>query len=213
MKMVAGFFEEAFTFLAQHPEVGGVSGRLIELNNESLEYRERALRAPTHLMPGEVDRLDGGGLYRRRAVEETGFLSDRNLHSYEEFDLGVRLRSRGALGEPHLKLVLRGVRELRIYAAVLAWWALLLTVPFWPISVVARVATFMGIAAAPFVAMAIRKRSVSRSVYSVVSWCFNAAGMVTGLLRPRVHPRGLVASRILHEPPRSSESQHRQHYA
>jgi GT2 family glycosyltransferase len=255
MKMVAGFFEEAFDFLAQHPEVGGVSGRLIELNNESLEYRERALRAPAHLMPGEVDRLDGGGLYRRRAVEEAGFLSDRNLHAYEEFDLGVRLRARGwklwrlpvaavthyghdappykllmrrwrgryvcgggellrgALGESHLKLVLRGVRELRIYAAVLLWWALLLSVPFWPGPALTRAAWLAGLAAAPFAAMALRKRSVSRAVYSVVSWCFNAAGMVIGLLRPRVHPRGLVASRVLHEPPRSAESQHRQHYA
>jgi GT2 family glycosyltransferase len=255
MQMVTGFFEEAFNFLAQHPEVGGVSGRLIELNNESLEYRERALRAPAHLMPGEVDRLDGGGLYRRRAVEEAGFLSDRNLHSYEEFDLGVRLRARGwklwrlpvaavthhghdsppykllmrrwkaryvcgggellrgALGEPHLKLVLRGVRELRIYAGVLAWWALLISVPFWPAPPAARVAAFVGLAAAPFVVMAIRKRSISRAVYSVVSWCFNAAGMVQGLLRPRVHPRGVVASRVLHEPPRSSEPQSKQHYA
>ena len=29
---------------------------------------------------------------------------------------------RGALGQPQMKLVLRGLRELRLYAAVLAWW-------------------------------------------------------------------------------------------
>jgi hypothetical protein len=39
--------------------------------------------------------MNGGGLYRREAVEQAGYLSDRNLHGYEEFDLGVRLRARG----------------------------------------------------------------------------------------------------------------------
>ncbi|HTH77657.1 MAG TPA: glycosyltransferase, partial [Ramlibacter sp.] len=95
MRMEPGFLEQALTFLAQHPEVGGVGGRLIELNTESLEYRERGARNHGHLQPGEVDRLDGGGLYRRIAIEEAGYLSDRNLHAYEEFDLGARLRARG----------------------------------------------------------------------------------------------------------------------
>ncbi|WP_413243246.1 glycosyltransferase family 2 protein, partial [Pseudomonas ogarae] len=44
---------------------------------------------------GEIDRLNGGGLYRRTAIEQVGYLSDRNLHGYEEFDLGVRLRASG----------------------------------------------------------------------------------------------------------------------
>ncbi|HZY20175.1 MAG TPA: glycosyltransferase [Ramlibacter sp.] len=95
MKMVPGFLEQALSFLALHPEVAGVAGRVVELNLESMEYRERHARAAPHLAPGQVDRLDGGGLYRRRAIQEAGYLSDRNLHSYEEFDLAVRLRSLG----------------------------------------------------------------------------------------------------------------------
>lgn len=243
MKMVEGFLPEALAFLAQHPEVGGVGGRLVELNTESLEYRERGLRAALHLSPGEVDRLDGGGLYRRRAIEEAGFFSDRNLHSYEEFDLGVRLRAlgwklwrlpvdaathyghdsppyallmrrwragyvcglgelvRGAAGQPHMKLVLRGMRELRIYTAVLAWWVILVTIPFWPLAAGWRIACFAALASGPLLVMTWRKRSVARAAYSVVSWCFNAAGMVRGLLRPRVPPRSPVASRVLHESP------------
>lgn len=254
MRIVDGFLDEALTFLAQHPEVGGVGGRLVELNTENLEYRERGLRAPAHLQPGEVDRLDGGGLYRRLAIEETGFISDRNLHSYEEFDLGARLRSlgwklwrlpvasathrghetppyalllrrwragyvrglgellRGAIGRPHMKLVLRGMRELRIYSGVLVWWMVLLGIPFWPMSAAVRAACFAAIAAAPFALMTWRKRSLSRAVYSVVSWCFNAAGLVQGLARPRVSPRSRIASRVLHEPPRSAEPRYR-HYA
>jgi len=253
--MVEGFIEEAVSFLAQHPEVGGVGGRLVELNHTSMEYRERALRNHSHLQPGEVDRLDGGGLYRRIAIEETGFLSDRNLHSYEEFDLGARLRSlgwklwrlpvpscthyghdsppyqllmrrwrakyvcglgellRGAIGQPHFRLVLRGMRELKIYAGVLLWWLVMASVPFWQLPVEGRIGAFAALAAAPFALMALRKRSISRATYSVVSWCFNAAGLVHGLLRRRVPPRSRIASVVLHEPPQSLETLPRQRIA
>ena len=255
MRMVEGFLEEAVSFLAQHPEVGGVGGRLVELNTESLEYRERASRDPIHLHSGEVDRLDGGGLYRRLAIVETGFFSDRNLHSYEEFDLGARLRSlgwklcrlpvpscthyghdappyqllarrwrskyvcgsgelvRGAIGQPHLRFVLRGVRELKLYAAVIAWWLVLASIAAWPLAPADRAASFGAIFALPFAVMAWRKRSASRAAYAVVSWCFNAAGMVRGLLRPRVPPRSRIASVVLHEPPRSIEAARRQRTA
>ncbi|MGZ5887537.1 MAG: glycosyltransferase, partial [Ramlibacter sp.] len=35
MKMVPGFLEQALTFLAQHPEIAGVGGRVVELNQEA----------------------------------------------------------------------------------------------------------------------------------------------------------------------------------
>lgn len=245
MKMVPGFLEQGLTFLAQHPEIAGVGGRVVELNQESLEYRERSereRRLEAHRAPGQVDRLDGGGLYRRRAIEEAGYFSDRNLHSYEEFDLAVRLRAlgwklwrlpadavthyghdappyqllrrrwksryacglgellRGALGQPQMKLVLRGLRELRLYAAVLAWWATLLTVPLWPLAASSRAALLLALAAAPLAVMAWRKRSLSRATYSVVSWCVQAAGMVRGFLAPRQPPRALIPSLVLQEP-------------
>lgn len=244
MRLAAGFLPQALRFLVQHPQVAGVGGRLVELNQESLEYRERALRHAPHLEPGEVDRLDGGGLYRRQAIEQAGFLSDRNLHAYEEFDLAVRLRSRGwqlwrlpqeavlhrghdaapyalllrrwragytcamgellrgALGQPHWRLVLRDLRELKIYTAVLAWWALLATVPFWPLPAPARALAFVSLAVAPFAAMALRKRSLRRGTYSVVSWCFHAAGLVRGLLRARTSPVLPLPSRDPREPAR-----------
>lgn len=94
MKLVPGFLEHALQFLERHPQVAGVGGAVLEQNTTSMEYRERGQRAPTHLSPGLVDRLDGGGLYRRRAIEEAGYLSDRNLHSYEELDLALRLGAR-----------------------------------------------------------------------------------------------------------------------
>jgi GT2 family glycosyltransferase len=251
MRMAPDFLEHALSFLAQHPEIGGVGGHLVELNTESLEYRERAARNHAHLQPGEVDRLDGGGLYRRIAIDEAGFLSDRNLHAYEEFDLAARLRSRGwklwrlpiasathyghdsppyallmrrwrsryvcglgellrgAMGRRHLRLVLRGLKELRIYTGVLVWWLVLATVPFWPVAVLERVASFLLIALAPFGVMAWRKRSIGRAVYSVVSWGFNAAGLVRGFVRKRVPPAQPIASVVLQEPLQSNKAQER----
>jgi GT2 family glycosyltransferase len=254
MRMVPGFLPEALSFLAQHPEAAGVGGRVVELNTQSLEYRERGLRAAAHLSPGEVDRLDGGGLYRRRAIEECGYISDRNLHSYEEFDLAARLRAlgwklrrirvdavthhghdippyqlllrrwrsryafglgelvRAAAGQPHGRLVWRDLRELRIYLAVLAWWAVLLAIPFWQMPVPVRASSFAAVAAAPLLVMAWRKKSWTRAAYSVASWCFAAAGLVRGLLQRRRPARERIPSRLVHEPPQALEPRY-QHYA
>ncbi|MCW2573833.1 MAG: glycosyltransferase [Frankiales bacterium] len=255
MCMVPGFLAEALSFLAQHPEAAGVGGRVVELNTQSLEYRERSLRAAAHLSPGEVDRLDGGGLYRRLAIDEVGYLSDRNLHSYEEFDLAARLRAlgwklwripvdavthyghdappytllmrrwrsgyvcgvgelvRASMGQPSMRLVLRGVRELRVYCAVLAWWLVLLSMAFWPLAAGVRAGSFAALAAAPLAIMFWRKRSVRRATYSVVAWCFNAAGLARGVLRRRVPPRSLIPSRVVKEPLEPSAAARREHWA
>jgi GT2 family glycosyltransferase len=245
MKMVPGFLEKALAFLAQHPEIAGVAGRVVELNNESLEYRERGerMRAEAHRSPGPVDRLDGGGLYRRRAIEEAGHFSDRNLHSYEEFDLAARLRSRGwklwrvpfdavthyghdappyelllrrwksryacgagelvrgAIGRPHMKLVLRGLRELRLYAGVFVWWLLLLGAALWPAVPPLRAGIVLALLAAPVLVMSARKRSFSRGIYSVTSWCVNTLASLRGLAARRVPPGALVPSIVIKDHP------------
>ena len=95
MQLLDGFLEHALDILAQQPDVAGVGGRVVELNTDSLEYVSREQRVAVHRHTGSVDRLDGGGLYRRSAIEAAGYFSDRNLHSYEEYDLGVRLRALG----------------------------------------------------------------------------------------------------------------------
>lgn len=236
MDMLPGFLPQALAFMQAHPDIAGVGGRVVEMNTSSLEYLSRVERGLGHMKTGEVDRLDMGGLYRRTAVEETGYFSDRNLHSYEEFDLAVRLRVKGwklrrvgidavrhyghdapayqllvrrwrsryicglgelvraAWGQPHMKLVLTGVRELRLYVAVLVWWIALLTLLAVPMAPMFRLGTFSLLAAAPLLLMTWRKRSVRKAMFSVVSWCFNAAGLVRGLLAPQRPAREAVDS-------------------
>lgn len=95
MVLEPGFLPRAVALLDSDPGLAGVGGRVEDRELGCLEYQRRALHDDSHMRPGEVDRLNGGGLYRRAAIEEVGYLSDRNLHSYEEFDLGSRLRARG----------------------------------------------------------------------------------------------------------------------
>jgi glycosyltransferase involved in cell wall biosynthesis len=236
MEMLPGFLPQALAFMQAHPDVAGVGGQVVEMNTSSLEYVARVERGLGHMQAGMVDRLDMGGLYRRAAVEQAGYFSDRNLHSYEEFDLAMRLRARGwklwrlgtdsvrhhghdappyqllvrrwrsryicglgevlraAWGESHLGLVLMRVRELRLYVAVLAWWAVLLAILVIPMPWTARIAAFSCVAAAPLLLMAWRKRSATKAVFSVVSWCFNAAGLVRGLLTPQRPARAAIDS-------------------
>ena len=44
MALESGFLGQALAFLAQHPEIAGVGGRVTEQNQDSLEYRERQAR-------------------------------------------------------------------------------------------------------------------------------------------------------------------------
>ncbi|MDF0490646.1 glycosyltransferase [Sphingomonas sp. H39-1-10] len=97
MELVPGFIEASLAYLDAHPQVAGVGGQVIERNLEAEEFQIRAaaMANEAHRRAGPVDRLDGGGVYRMRAIREVGYFSDRNLHSFEEFDLAARLISRG----------------------------------------------------------------------------------------------------------------------
>ncbi|MBD5803746.1 Poly-beta-1,6-N-acetyl-D-glucosamine synthase [Azoarcus sp. Aa7] len=93
MELSEGFLEDAISCLEEESRLAGVSGRVVEKNLESLEFRARLSRAPKNLQPGYVDRLDGGGVYKRSAIESIGYFTNRNMHSYEEYELAARLRS------------------------------------------------------------------------------------------------------------------------
>ena len=93
----------------------GVTGHVEEMNQTSLEYVRRGRRISPENRIGSIDRMNGGGLYRRKAIEQVGYLSDRNLHGYEEFDLGVRLRAQGwtpASSRPQASSGISGTRSM-----------------------------------------------------------------------------------------------------
>ena len=97
MKLDAEFLTLAIELLAREPLCAGVGGYINEMNSHNLEFEGRIRRKNKQRSKQTVDvaTLDGGGLYRRVAVEQIGYLSDRNLHGFEEYDLGVRLRAMG----------------------------------------------------------------------------------------------------------------------
>ncbi len=239
MEMLPGFLPQAIALMEAHPEVAGVGGLVVEMNTTSLEYLARVERGTAHMQAGEVDRLDMGGLYRRAAVDQARYFSDRNLHSYEEFDLAIRLRAkgwklqriseaavrhhghdappyqllmrrwrnryidglgellRGAWGQPHFAMALQGLRELRIYVAVIVWWLVLLSISLlsaqYPWALWALLVLFF----APVGLMTVRKRSFKKAVFSVVSWSFNAAGMLRGLFNRRRSPTTQIQSKVV----------------
>lgn len=239
MEMLDGFLEPALAFMASNPDVVGVGGQVLEQNTESLEYRARMERASSHMQAGAVDRLDMGGLYRRSAIEKAGYFSNRNLHSYEEVDLAVRLRAvggrlwrlpipsvnhhghdappyqllmrrwrsryicglgellRAAIGRSHLSLILRDVKELRIYTAVIFWWLFMGTIIFWPMAVLSKIVLLIISLCFPFLLMTWRKKSLEKALFSVVSWCLNSAGFIRGFVALQRSPIDSVKSNII----------------
>jgi len=245
MVLHPGFVDDAIAFLEGNPEAAGVGGLIVERNVDNLEFARRVRTLSADLRPGRVDRLNGGGVFRRAAIESAGYFSDRNLHAYEEFDLAARLTKAGwslyrlqreavdhfghtangylllwrrltsgyafGIGEVlrasltggRLVAALRGLRELRIWGAVLGWWFLivvsLLALPGWW-----RLGA-LALAAAPFIGMSLRYHSLSLGVYAVVAWQAHTLGLLIGLVRPRRDPAAWIASRVVSAPAAPSE--------
>lgn len=93
MRIDRDMLVRGIAYLDQNPNVAGVGGSVIEQNLSGHEFQVRAQKAKA--FEGPVDSLDCGGLYRMKALREAGYLADRNLHSFEEFDLGARLAAQG----------------------------------------------------------------------------------------------------------------------
>jgi glycosyltransferase involved in cell wall biosynthesis len=89
------FLTPALAFLKENPAFAGVTGHVEEKAVANLEFARRVARDAPEKRAGPIDRMNGGGLYRRAAIENVGYFSDRNLHAYEEFELGARLRDAG----------------------------------------------------------------------------------------------------------------------
>jgi hypothetical protein len=67
----------------------------VEMDDASnYEFKSRKQRLHLIYPHGDTDHLGGGGLYRRSAIE-IGYLTNLNLHGYEEAELGIRLQAAG----------------------------------------------------------------------------------------------------------------------
>ncbi len=97
MELDEKFLPKALEVLELTPDVAGVGGHISESYAQNLEFVARIQRQIAELSPTPVTALvlNGGGLYRREALCEVGHMSDRNLHAFEEYDLGARLRQKG----------------------------------------------------------------------------------------------------------------------
>jgi glycosyltransferase involved in cell wall biosynthesis len=95
MRLHKGFLPTALDFLDQNPHLAGVGGNIVERSISNLEYEQRKKRFDPDRRPGRVTRLNCSGVYRRSSIESIGYLTDRNLHGAEEFDLSARLHARG----------------------------------------------------------------------------------------------------------------------
>lgn len=93
MEVLPDFLPAALAALAAEPLLAAVGGVLIEMS-DAIEFQER-LRKARHQQGQSVSCVTGCGLYRATAIRTAGYFMDRNLHCYEELDLGGRLRAAG----------------------------------------------------------------------------------------------------------------------
>ncbi len=95
MELEDGFIAKGIEFLEKHREYAGVAGTVEMDGAANYEFKSRKQRIHKIYPLGDCGHLGGGGLYRRSAIEKIGYLTNRNLHGYEEAELGIRLHDAG----------------------------------------------------------------------------------------------------------------------
>jgi glycosyltransferase involved in cell wall biosynthesis len=95
MELQPGFIEAGLSALESEHDLAGVGGLLEYPQDPAIEYRARQLRRKADEAPGYVNHLSCGGLYRTQTIRRMGYVSNRNLHSFEELELGLRLGAAG----------------------------------------------------------------------------------------------------------------------
>lgn len=95
MEIDPGFLPLALERMAADPRLAGVAGTCEDTQIRNWFDRRRARVKRTEAF-GTVTELPGGGLYRRKAIEDAGgYAANRNLRAFEEAELGMRLVSLG----------------------------------------------------------------------------------------------------------------------
>ncbi len=94
MELDPAFLPAAHAALDADPGLAGVAGLVVD-RVMTMEFRRRNQRPDWTAQPGLLTHLNGGGLFRMEALGPLGFFTDRNLHAFEELDLGLRLTAAG----------------------------------------------------------------------------------------------------------------------
>lgn len=110
---------------------------------------------------------------------------------------GVGEVLRGAIGAAHLRYILSDLKELWIYGAVMVWWCAVVVAALTAGSLFNAVFYGAALLLSPLLLMAIKKRSPTQGLYSVISWNYYAAATIRGLLARQKDPAAPVASRII----------------
>src|SRR3989338_5775668 len=96
MEIDENFIRIGIKELESDKELAGIGGIIEEMTDANLIFRRRKTHNRSKIKNAKyVDNLMMGGLYRKSAIDNAGYFSNQFLHSYEESDLGVRLRTLG----------------------------------------------------------------------------------------------------------------------
>jgi GT2 family glycosyltransferase len=95
MELDPGFLVAAVAAMEADSRLGGIAGVVDEQSEASYQFRGRKRRAHEGAARNDCEWLDMGGLYRVEALRAVGYFSNRNLHAFEEMELGLRLCAAG----------------------------------------------------------------------------------------------------------------------
>jgi len=95
MQLQPDFIEYGIELMNQQQDIAGVAGIVSEKGTGNYEFKVRKDTHTTWKEEGEQTCLEMGGLYRREAIDSVGYFSNRNLHAFEELELGLRLKHKG----------------------------------------------------------------------------------------------------------------------
>lgn len=237
MELQSGFLKAGFRALDAEPRLGGVAGIVHETEIRNRFDRHRVV-TKAGAKYGVQTLLNGGGLYRRAAIEDAGgYAADRNLHAYEEAELGFRLGARGwklvRLAVPFVRhtghavdtwgmirrmwmsgrakapgVLLRSTlgkpsfpRVLRMFIhpwGVIVFWSVFVALVV--LSEVRGAIALLAAAAATFLLLVARKRSLADASFSVAMWHVAAAGMLRGFTQRLIPPTQPIKSEVVASP-------------
>jgi glycosyltransferase involved in cell wall biosynthesis len=209
MDLDAAFLALAIERLDADARIAGVGGFVREMRIANIEFESRLKRQLRRQVKHEsrVDCLNGGGLYRRAAIEEVSYISDRNLHTYEEFDLGVRLRAKDwelirldDHAADHYGYRFNTYRLIwhRARSGYILGAGDILRAAISGRFVGEALARLPGLRVALFVWLYWAAACVVAAIaHSVMLWHLNAVGLLIGFLRPRQNPIEPINSRLL----------------